>query len=470
MLHLKNRARALGCAMAAAMACSVPVSAESDAPLSVGGFSLTRQRKDISGALNLVTASLAVTAHADTADLQASAEYVDVHGAVLGKAGPTRVGAIAAGKTVQVAIAGTFIPIFNGYRIKLSGSVNGRAGEWTYFGACGVDAPSFLPDTPIPRQICLAVVASELEQDPKSPGARLYVRVRNLGAVKAEDTACFLEVRGKGGARIGNRVRAKLAGAKDGRPGVVEGGEERLFVVKFARFSGVESFKADLDWRPPAVEKALAGGEFTGAAEVELARFGFVRTSPTTLEISGLARNGLQKAVERVRVIIRLVQKPKNGTGPRTVVKAVETVIPDRIAPGDTSVFGLIVENVGAYDDFEYEVGYEEGGAAVKRAAASGQILVRVTDAARKGNGGLEIKGVIENTSPLPVENVEVDFHLRKGAGPAAEVVGTVTYALPGTLPPSEPAPFAVTSENCPPFDEYFYEIRFVPSKKAEEK
>jgi len=75
-----------------------------------------------------------------------------------------------------------------------------------------------------------------------------------------------------------------------------------------------------------------------------------------------MARNGLASAVENVRVIIRLVKKPASAGGRPTVVKAVESTIPDRIEPGQTAAFGLIRRGLGAYDDFEYEVGYEEGG------------------------------------------------------------------------------------------------------------
>ena len=103
----------------------------------------------------------------------------------------------------------------------------------------------------------------------------------------------------------------------------------------------------------------------------------------------------------------------------------------------------------------------------MQRTAATGQVLVRVTDANLTPAGGIVIKGVIENTSPLTLEKVEIDFHLRRGAGAAGEVVGTITYALPGALPSQRPTSFVVSTDECPQFDEYFYEIRFAPAKRA---
>ena len=460
MRHRLSTRLAGACALTV-LASAVALASEFSPPFDLAGFSFERQRKDRSGADNRVTVKFNMTARERLTDVRARVEYTDVFGKTVAKAGPTRVRDVDAGQTKPVTVSGIWVPIFNGYRLELTGRVGGRSRTWKFFGAAGVEVPTFLPDEPLPKTVLLTVISSDLHQDMNSPRAVLYLRVRNLGAVKAEGAFCYLDVFGKNGKVLAKKKKARLTGAKGGRPGIVDGGEERLFAIKFARFRGVDSFGVELGWKQPRAEDALTGGEFAGRPEVELAKFAFKRPSPKTLEITGMARNGLDSPVENIRVIIRLVKK-EDGRAPRPV-KKVETIIPNRLAPGETSVFGLIVDNVPSYDDFEYEVGFEEGGAAVQRKAASGQVVVRVSDAKIKGTGGLEIKGEIENTSPLTLKNVEVDFFLRKGTGAGGDIVGQLTCTLTGTLPPRTPRKFIVSNDNCPAFDEYFYEVRFAP-------
>jgi hypothetical protein len=463
---MRHRIPVFVCGAAVLLAAASPVAraSEFEAPFEVSGFNFERLRKDRSGANNRVTIMFNLKAREQLTDLRARVEYRDVFGKKVAKAGPTRIGTVDVGQTKKVSISGIWVPIFNGYLLEFTGSAGGQRKTWQFYGAAGVNVPTYLPEKPIPKQVLLTVLASDLHQDVKSPRAVLYVRVRNLGAVKAEGAHCFLDVYGKKGRALAKKKKADLVGAKGGRPGVVDGGEERLFAIRFARFAGVEGFGVSLGWNQPRAEDSLAGGDFEGRAEVELAKFKFNRPSPKTLEISGMARNGLKSPVENVRVIIRLVKKQK-GKAPRPV-KTVETVVPDRLAPGDTAVFGLVVDNAPSYDDFEYEVAFEEGGAAVQRRRASGQVILRDIDAVKKGSGGIVIKGEVVNTSPLKIKGVKIDFYLRKGAGVAGEIVGQLTYELPGTLAPRNPKKFEVSADEVPQFDEYFYEVKFAPVGK----
>jgi hypothetical protein len=440
-------------------------------PLDITNFGFERQRKDISGATNKVTVTLTIKA-GDTpvTDLRAKIDYKDVYGKTIADAGPTRVGDLDPQQTKTVAIAGVFIPLFNGYLITFTGRVGSRRGEWSFFGASGIDRPSYLPSKPVANTAHLVVISSDLEQNLKKRGAVLYVRVRNLGALQATDAACFLEVRGKDGKQIGKRLRAPLTGAKGGRPKVVDGGEERLFAIRFSKFQGIDSFSVELDWKTPGAEKALGGGAFAGAAEVELGHFKFERPTKEELVITGKARNGLATSVSNVRVIVRLLQKPKELAGRATVVKTIEGLARGPIAPNEIAPFSIPVPGAPQFDDFEYEVAYEEAGSNVGQKQQAGQVLVRVQEAVRKPDNSVHIKGEIENTSSLPLKNVEVDFVFRESIDKGGDIVDMVTYALSGILASRTPVTFEVIAKDCQPFDEYYYEIRFAPVNGANGK
>jgi len=452
--------------------------APEEPPFAVSGFTLERMRKDATGGSNRVTASFTVQAGAvPVSDLVAKIDYVDYAGKVLAAAGPSRIGDLAVGEKKQGSVSGLYVPLFNGYVMKFTGVSGGKSAEWRFFGASGADQPTYLPSKPIPKTALLVLMASELEQSANSPRANLYLRVRNLGAAQAREAACFVEVRGKDGKRLGNRVRAPLAGEQGGRPGVVNGGEERLFVIQFARFPQFENFAVELDWKQPPAEEMLSGGEFTGAPEVELAHFAFKRGQSDSLEISAVARNGLDRPIEKLRVTLRLLERPRDPKrpagstgGPTRVVKTVEHVIPGRLAPGSTAPFSATATGVGSFDDFEYEVSYDEPGPGQAAAGAPGggrqpaPPAVKIAEAVRRPDGTVAISGSVEQAGPGSVTGVEIVLSFLRARDGEQEVVKKLVHKLPGTLSPGRSAAFSLAVPDCPAFDEYFFEVRFEPA------
>ena len=122
-------------------------------------------------------------------------------------------------------------------------------------------------------------------------------------------------------------------------------------------------------------------------------------SSPKTLKVSGKARNGLPKAITNLKIIVRLLKKRPEGKGKPAVVRTVQSIVRGQIEPGAVRPFSIDVADIGAYDDFEYEVGYEEGTGRVEQPTASGQVIVRVNSAVKTAAGGIEISGEVENTS-----------------------------------------------------------------------
>lgn len=455
---------ALGFAPAAAAAAPV-----ADPPFALARFGITRQRLTVRGS-NLVAATFEVRAEegANLRDLRARIEYKDFRGEVLGRAGPVRIGNLRPGEKRQTVLEGTHIPVFNGYLVKITGALDGTKGEWTFFGASGNHAPFYLPGKPVPRTCTLVCMASELEQKQRSPGASLYVRVRNMGDKRAAGATCTVQLLNKKGKPFGKPAKAKLSGAKGGRPGVVDGGEERLFIMRFRRFPKFESYSVSLDWESPPTEDLLAGGEFTGGPEVELGHFSFTKPGGDRIEIAGRARNGLDRPVENIRVKLHLLRKVKAGK--KYQLKRVRTLshlVPGRLEPGRTAPFRIAAEKVGSFDDFEYEVGYDEPGERkeARAAAAVGQAAVKVTKAARKAKGAVEINGVIENVGSGGIKNVKVLFSFkRRTDGGGEKVVGKHEYVMERSLRPGEMEDFRFTTKPFPRFDEYFYEVSYKPA------
>lgn len=436
-------------------------------PFSVSGFALERMRKDASGAANRVSANFLVqVGEVPVKGLSVKIDYTDYSGKVLASAGPSRLGDLAPLQKKQCTVSGTYIPLFNGYIMSFTGTVQGRNCQWQFFGASSVDSPTYLPPKPIPKIALLVVMASDLEQSANSPRANLHLRVRNLGALPARDAACYVEVLGKDGKPLGKRVRAPLTGAQGGRPGVVNGGEERVFTIQFARFPQFENFSVELDWKSPPPEEALSGGEFTGAKEVELAQFAFKRDG-NSLEISGVARNGLDHPIERLRIVLKLLERPKSSRkssqqveGPAKLVKLIEHTLPGNIAPGAKAPFRVVATDVGGFDDFEYEVRYDEPGQQPERTDRTSPFSIEVEQAVRLADGSFEISGTIEHTGPALASGVELMLSLIK----ADKAIKEHIHKFAEPIPLRKKTKFVISIPNCPDFDEYLLTAQLEPS------
>ncbi|MHC5053290.1 MAG: hypothetical protein ACYTKD_01085 [Planctomycetota bacterium] len=433
-----------------------------DPPLSLSKFGLTRLRKTV-GSSNVVTATFNIhtVRGADFRGLKAKVEYVDFEGKPVAKPNTSRLGDVAGGTTKPAHVTVGFVPQFNGYRITLTGSLNGRSGKWEFFGASGVDQPTYLPEKPIPKLALLMCVAHELRQPPRARWAKLYLRVRNLGAVSAHDATCAVEVRARRGKKAGTATSA-LKGAKDGRAGTVKGGEERLFVISFRSFPVYESYDVSLDWKSPPVEERLSGGEFEGKKEVELAHFSFAREGGDVV-VKGDARNGLPHPVDNLRVIIRLYGDPKPASREPRVVGTATALVSGRTEPGKVRPFRAVGKGVKGYSDFEYEIAFEEGGGGPQPVAA-GDAVVTIRKAVRKPDGTAEIEGDVRNAGAMGIAEVDIVFSFRKLAGGKQKVVRRVAHRIPGVLKPRATAAFKIAAKKVPAFDEYFYEVSYKPA------
>ncbi len=439
-----------------------------EAPFTLSNFGLSRLRKTV-GSSNVVTVDFVIQAagNAHLSDLRAKVEFVDYKGEVLARGRSTRIGDLRPGRKKPASVAGNWVPVFNGYLIKITGLLGGGGGargEWDFFGASGNDAPFFLPRKPMPRTCQVVCMSNEIEQGPRSRGANLYVRVRNLGDKKATKARCTVQLINDKGKRIGKAVKALLSGAKGGRDGTVDGGEERLFVIKFRRFPEFKGYSVELEWESPPTEDMLAGGEFTGNAEVELGKFSF-KKDEGNLEVSGKARNGLDYPVDNVRVKILLMGKGKGGR--RKVVRTLSHTIPGRLGANKVVPFRFTAKKVGPYDDFEYEVAYGEPGRGATAAVPVGQAAVRITRASRNASAGtVEIKGIIENAGSAGIRKVRIVFSFKRVAGGGEKVVGKHEFLLDRVLRPGEVDDFHFTTAPIPAFDEYFFQVDYKPAGK----
>ncbi len=459
-------------ALLALLAFAAPARAEVspwEAPFELSKFGMSRLRKTISSS-NVVTVEFAIQAgDADLRDLRATVEFVDYRGKGLGRGRSSKIGDLPAGKRTIASVTGSWVPIFNGYLISITGQVDGERGEWDFFGASNVDVPFFLPKKPYERTCQPVSMSHELEHASRGRGAKLYIRVRNLGDKRATGAKCKVQLIGKKGP-TGKPVTVKLSGAPGGRNGIVDGGEERLFTIRFRNFPEFTGYSIDLAWDAPATEDLVAGGEFTGAAEVELGHFVFTKRDGGALEIVGRARNGLDRAVEDIKVKIHLLGKGGKKGRPK-VVRTLTHVIRGVLASGKIVPFRFTAAKVGAYDNFEYEVAYGEPGARKKtpaRAApvALGQAAVKFTKAKPNAKGGVDMAGVVENVGASGIRNVRILVSFKRRIDGKLKIVATYRHVIERALRPGETDSFRFTAAPVGAIDEYFFEVSFDPAEK----
>ncbi len=463
-------------AAAAAVLAAEPEDAQLvDAPQ----FIYERARKGPQGQLNWVRGHLTVEAArgCDLEDVRARVDYVDYAGKTLISAGPNKLGRMKGAEVREVEFSQFSVPIFNGYVITVECRWQGRKKEFRFYGSRTATEPFHVPAKPYPRSIQLVIMAHELDQEFKSRRACLYVRVRNLGAVTAKKLHATIQLLDRNGKpKRGRRTkgRALLTGAKGGRKGEVRGGEERLFAVHIASFPQFESYSVKLDWETPPPEELVSGGEFGSGPEVELAHFRFSRRGEGKagggLEISGDARNGLADDIQDLKITVTLYLKPGAGGasagGRPKLVKTVEGTVPGVIAAGEVKPFAITAGGVGEYNDFAYELAYEEAGGAVTVAAPpGGQPVVTVSEAVMKGDRTLVITGDIRNATSIAIRDFRLTFHLNRTAGGRQETVADVACEIAGVIRPGQTVPFSVSKEDCPAFDQYLFETHFLPAR-----
>jgi len=125
---------------------------------------------------------------------------------------------------------------------------------------------------------------------------------------------------------------------------------------------------------------------------------------------------------------------------------------------------------VGSFDDFEYEVSYDEPGPGQAVAGAPGggrqpaPPAVKIAEAVRRPDGTVAISGSVEQAGPGSVTGVEIVLSFLRARDGEQEVVKKLVHKLPGTLSPGQGAAFSLAVPDCPAFDEYFFEVRFEPA------
>ena len=125
------------------------VSSPYEAPFDITGFTLERMRKSQTGATNKVTAGMTIQARdgADLRGLVVRVDYVDYMGKVLAKGGKARITSLPAGEKRRLSVSAVWVPIFNGFVVTVTGTVNGKTGDppaggvWRFNGAPGARVP-----------------------------------------------------------------------------------------------------------------------------------------------------------------------------------------------------------------------------------------------------------------------------------------------------------------------------------------
>ena len=459
---------------------------EPEPKVKITDWSMDRARKDISGGTNLVRALMKIQNIGDERieNLSAKLVFYEAMGERLGATRPFVVREIKSGKTAPLVVQSIFVPIFGSYELHVDYRY-GKARQkhkHRYMGASAFSPPELITDELLPKTAKVAVLGHDVQYDPRRRQALIRIRLKNLGEMKAEGTKVHLRFYSDKGKLIGRELSYPVSRGKgDPNAGTVKGGEE---IKMSLPLRGVPKFKSmDVSASSPAIpaEKRLAGGEFKGVDEVEVAHFSFKRPQPVNLTVGAKVRNGLKIPV--VSTVITFVfyaekdVKLKDSRG-RTYkekrqvpFKKIPVAVPGRLEPGGVKEISFEAAGVAHFTNLNYEAAYQEPEKKTRTgmtAAQVGEVVVEGVSCVKKGKD-VEVAADIVNRRKLAAKDIAITFEFRRTDAEGEEVtVHKVTHVIKGITRPGEVKPLKITVKDPPEFSSYFFNVSYSEGGSAD--
>lgn len=421
----------------------------------------SRERKTITGS-NRVTGELMFKnlTGKDLADINLSITYKSGLGEPATDAVKQKITAIKADEAQKVKFVAEFIPIFSGYDIEIE-YAGGKKEIW--FANSDVGQPMPRNAEPIQGIASIVVLGKEATADRQGRFSG-QVRVKNEGTAMAKNLKVSLTF---------YDVKKKMMGEWSGKLGegfLAGGAEENLpFVMPVApkNYAAYE-LKATCD--DTSAETALSGGDFTNAAEVEFAKFSFVRSDPKAkeLKVSAQVRNGLATAVAAVKLTLTFM-------GPaRKEIQRFTYEVPGQLKPGEIKPFAFAIPSLPAYEAFEQEIAYDSAGAAPDATAEApkpkaekakfkniADVEVIFLEAVTNDDKSVSLVGSMRNGKNVPVKDTEITVSF---AMPGTEEPLKAVKTLSDVVKPGEERNFVMKADDAAGFKKYGYTFKFTPA------
>ena len=133
--------------------------------------------------------------------------------------------------------------------------------------------------------------------------------------------------------------------------------------------------------------------------------------------------------------------------------------MPRPLEPGESVHLKKTLRNMGSFTNMHFEIAFGEKQEAPAAPVEAPRVEAEVTKAALKPDGTVELEGRVSNAGQNAVQAVLLKFHFRKKEGGKPVDVHTEELRMDGPIAPGEAKAFSLAIPDCPPFEEYFYEL-----------
>jgi hypothetical protein len=452
-------------------------------PFAVSKWEVTRVRKGATGASNVVTIAFNMKnlTGVNLDHVDCVIELRETMGGKVGDLKPAPVRYLKPDEEKPVTITAEFVPSFGAYFVRFKYLMDKKDMEAQYLGTSPFDGPVFTPAKPQGRSIRLFVMGYDLLRDPKTGVGKLDVMLKNFGGLPARYPWVRLRLYSNDRKLIG-KVEGALSSPKLPKDGVevIGPGEEKTYSVMMSGIPNYDMFDVFVTHEAPRPEECLPGDKFNGGKEVEI----IVKTAKVAgrqLNITGRARNGLDKAIQNITMDFSLLLhfNKTDSSGREMLEKETIQVGTAKVntgvslAAGEEKDFTFNMPVPGRrFDDYAYTLGYDEGGEETAQGGAkpeevqkkTGEISFEVTGGERLKPSGVRLDGYViqkgGSETEVPVYFVFTDADDKEVARRELKV----------TVPADSKKFFNVKYEDLPEFKGYKLEMGELAPAKAEEQ
>ncbi|GMV82839.1 MAG: hypothetical protein AMXMBFR7_40230 [Planctomycetota bacterium] len=470
---------------------------ESERRTFLDAWSYSRERKTITGS-NRVTCRFTVKNISEKPldGVHAMITFHDSMGQQVGQPVQQELGRIPPKETKQFQAFGEFIPIFNSYQIHL----RHRDGKELWHCPSDIGNPEPKVEN-LQKGIGTArLLGSDLSPDRYGRMAG-NVRVKNEGDQEAKNVQIHITFYGNPPAQprrpapppkdpkaAKTQANADPLGehaTNDNAPvlkewsgkldsGTLKAGEERVIqlIVPQAVPKGYSGHRVRITCDETAPEKAMSGGEFANAEDLEAAHFSFARAGKDNadLEVRCKLRNGLKDTAKDIKVDLAFFLAEK---GEKKEVKRHAESLKETIAPGEVKEIAFTVPAMPKFDSFEQALDYKTGDAKPSTPGPVAKldfqntptVEVLLKDFKTQDDGTVLVVCAARNGRPNFVKDIKIKAHFLKADG---SELTSAEKVLAETVAPGEVRNFLIRAANAKEYAKVTTEVGFTEQRPAQ--
>lgn len=446
-------------ALLTASFCALGADEKSNAPDTVfklSDWSYGRERKTLTGS-NRVTGTLKLRNASKTSVSDVSVTLIYATGLGEKVAGPVvqKIGALKSGETKTLNFVSEFVPAFESYSFSIAYN-GGKKEDW--FGNSDSAQPE--PKSALVKgDASVAILGKEASVD-KNGTFSATLHVKNEGTETAKNvkvTVTFFDLKK-------NQIK-EWTGALGS--GTLPGGAEQNVALSFPnapKIYGSYAIKVRND--DANLEAALAGGDFTGTADVEFAHFKFehIEASKTGYRVQADCRNGLKTDADHIK--LALIFYGPNHREVKRYTHELAEVVPS----GGIKTMTFEIPGLPSYEEYEQNISYNalDKGSPRKPSARGSvpkfehkpDVEIVFGDPLPQADGGLQIPGAVRNGKSSAVKDIAIHIVFLDAKGKAVSATDR-RFAAP--LDAGVERSFEVDIANPPQFAKFNFTFKSSP-------